>query len=130
MTARWIYSFFVLVILISCSKKTFDTPLNLKALPVSSSTAINETRALRDYAEKLNKIDTEKIISQLENQKEREQFKHRIIDLKVSYNKCVDKLNDVEKAAANDKAEKLRELKENMAELDAIWKYLIVNYKI
>ncbi|MBC7537357.1 MAG: hypothetical protein H7281_00945 [Bacteriovorax sp.] len=116
--------------LISCSRKDFEKEIVLKPVPLTVSLAVDEANELRDFAEKLNKIDIDKVLNQLKQKTEKEKFKYRIVDLKIAYNKCVDKLQEVENAHPKVKMKKIRGLKECMVELDAVWKYIIVNYKI
>ena len=53
-----------------------------------------------------------------------------MIDFRIIYNKCVDKMNEFGNANENDKVNKMAELKELKYELDAIWLYIVNNYKI
>jgi predicted nucleotide-binding protein (sugar kinase/HSP70/actin superfamily) len=85
---------------------------------------------MRPVCCEINKIEVDKILSQLKNKAEKEKFKYRIVDLKNAYNKSVEKLQEIEKLHPKDTNKKIRELKEDMAELDAIWKYIIANYQI
>lgn len=119
----------LLVAFSSCSKKSFTNKIDLKPVP-SVTVAVNEASQLRNYAEKLNSINIEEIISRMNKKAEKEQFKFRILDFKTAYNKSVDLLKDVENIQTKDKAKKMRELQEKMSELSAIWAYLITNYQI
>jgi hypothetical protein len=130
MLLKFVLSFIFLINLTSCSMKNFEKEIRLKPVPLTVSFAGNEASVLREYAEKINKIEVDKILSQLKNKAEKEKFKYRIVDLKNAYNKSVDKLQEIEKLHTKDTNKKIRELKEDMAELDAIWKYIIANYQI
>ncbi|MDD4975185.1 MAG: hypothetical protein PHY93_12580 [Bacteriovorax sp.] len=44
----------------------------LKPVPLTISLASNKARELRDYAEKINKIEIDKVLSQLKNKSEKE----------------------------------------------------------
>jgi hypothetical protein len=130
MMIKFLLLVILLTNLISCSRKNFEKEIVLKPVPLTVSLAVDEANELRDFAEKLNKIDIDKVLTQLKQKNEKEKFKYRIVDLKIAYNKCVDKLQEVENAHPKGKIKKIRELKECMVELDAVWKYIIVNYKI
>ncbi|MDD4974567.1 MAG: hypothetical protein PHY93_09475 [Bacteriovorax sp.] len=127
---KFALSFILLINLTSCSRKNFEKEIILKPVPLTVSWAGNEASLLRDYADKLKKIDIDKTLSQINNKAEKKKFKYRIVDLKIAYNKCVDKLQEIEKVHPKDTSKKVRELKQDMIELNAIWQYIIANYKI
>ncbi|MDO9181836.1 MAG: hypothetical protein Q7U04_05480 [Bacteriovorax sp.] len=101
----------------------------LKQVPIVVYAA-EEASELREYASKFESIDVAKILLKLKSKAEKEKFKYRILDFKIAYNKCADIVIELESFKTKDKLKKKRELKELLAELDAIWKYLIVNYKL
>ena len=110
--------------------KNFEKKILITSVPNIVLFTEHEAVLLRDYADKINKIDIDKILSEINNKTEKEKFKYRIVDLKTTYNKCVNKLQKVEGSLPKDRNKRNRELKEYMDELDAIWKYIIANYKI
>lgn len=119
----------LLIFFVSCTEN-FEEKINLRPLPVTISTAVDEAMTLREYAEKLNAIDVEKQTALLKTKKEKEEFKFKIAELKGAYNKCVDKLQDIEVKHPKDQSKKMRELKEYLVELDAIWKYTLTHYNL
>ena len=123
-------SLILLITLTSCSMKNFEKKILITSVPNIVLFTEHEAVLLRDYADKINKIDIDKILSEINNKTEKEKFKYRIVDLKTTYNKCVNKLQKVEGSLPKDRNKRNRELKEYMDELDAIWKYIIANYKI
>lgn len=125
----------IVVTFSSCAKKNFEKKIELKPVPETVTSSVNEAKTLREYSEKLKAIDDEKILSQIKEKAEKEKYKYRILDFKIAYNKCVTKLHEVERKSVEstqdkEKLKKTGELKECMNELEAIWQYIIVNYKI
>lgn len=125
---RYILSFIILLVLISCSRADFAQKINLKSVHTPASIKVEEEAKLRDYATKINTIDIDKTLAQLQSKKEKKEFKYRIAELKTAYNKCVDKLDEADKTSFKDK--KIRELKECMFQFAAIWNYILSNYKL
>lgn len=119
----------MLIALFSCTNKNFEKKLALKTVPSTVVSAVHEANQLRDYAVKLNQIDLDENLTLLKNKAEKEKFKYRIVEFKIAYNKCIDKLVEIESPHPKDKDKKIRELQEDMIELDAIWKYITANYK-
>ena len=129
---RWEYViiFFISMIFTSCNRENFEQKIILKSIPDNVVIARVEAGELREYRNKLNSIDVEKILLQLKEKTSKEEFKYRLVDMKIAYNKSVESLQDVEHASPNDIVEKKRKLKESLVQLDSIWKYVYVKYKI
>lgn len=130
MIAKYLLPFIILISLFSCTHKDFEKKLVLKPLPSQVYLVVDESNKLKDYASKLSQIDLDQNLSKLKNKTEKEKFKYRITEFKIAYNKCVDKITEIEGQKAKDKTKQMRELKEDMMELDTIWQYIIANYQI
>ncbi len=130
MIVKYIMPFIILISLLSCTNKDFEKRLIVKSLPVNVSSVTNEANVLRGYAAKLNQIDIDKNLSKLKQKVDKEKFKYRILEFKIAYNKCVDKVVEIEAPNSKDKMKKIGQLKEDMLELDAIWQYIVANYEI
>ena len=102
----------------------------LKSLPTNITIVIDEANQLREYAAKLNQIDIDKELLQIKNKKEKEKFKYRILEFKITYNKCVDKIQEIEKMKQKGNSKEARELDQGLSELSTIWQYIITTYKI
>ena len=89
---------------------------------------LEERRQLKEQVVK--QIDFKKTLTLFKSDSEKDDFKKRLIDFRIAYNKCVDKMNEFGNANDNEKIVKLTELKELKYELDAIWLYILNNYKI
>ncbi len=122
---------FILIsaILFSCSKRNFTHKIELKSVPITLS-AENESRRLIEYYTKFNTIEIDSILNRLKSKREKKEFNYRILEFKIVFNKCIDSLIDIKNADSAIRLKKLRELKEKMNELEALWKYIIVNYRI
>lgn len=115
----------------SCfSKKSFEKEMVLKPLPSKIVLGRAEANQLSDYKIKLQSLDVDKILSQLKNNSEKDNFKDQIINLRNAYNKSVEKLQILEKAQGKNKELKYNQLKDSIIELNTIWKYIIVNFRI
>ena len=53
-----------------------------------------------------------------------------MIDLKIAYDQCLDKVNEVENASDKDKSLKMAELNQLKDELDTVWMYIVHNFRI
>lgn len=122
--------FGAVIILFSCTNKHFEKKMVLKSLPAVVRQNHYEANKLKDYAEKLNQIDLDEELALLKDKTEKEKFKYRIVEFKIAYNKCVDKIEEIESGKAKNKFKAKRQLKQSMVELDAIWQYIITNYRI
>ena len=126
-----IFPIIFLIFFISCSgKKSFKNEMILKILPINIIASTDLGVGLSNYAKSINQINYSKTLSSFKSDAEKNDFKKRMIDFRIVYNKCVDKINDFGNANESDKNNIMIELKELKYELDAIWLYIVHNYKI
>jgi hypothetical protein len=131
MMLKYLVLFVFLFSCCSCAKKkSFEREIVLKSLPSKISYSTESAKELSDYANNIRNVDVDKVLSQIKIKNEQDKFKNQMIILRTAYNKCVDKIAEIEKAYPKDKEIKMKELKEQLYELDAIWKFIIRNYNI
>ena len=131
MKLKNIFPIFLMILFVSCSAKTsFKDEMILKDLPTNTIASTDIGLSLNNYAKSINQINYNKTLSLLKTDVKKDDFRKRMIDFRIIYNKCVDKMNEFGNANENDKVNKMAELKELKYELDAIWLYIVNNYKI
>jgi hypothetical protein len=131
MFLKYALSIIFLLSFFSCSNKTsLKDEMVLKTLPSSITSSQEISNDLAGYASSIKQIDYDKTLSRFESNAEKDEFKKQMLDLRDDYNKCVDKLKEVEHANEKDKIKKMTELRDLKDELDTVWKYVIKNYRI
>lgn len=114
----------------ACDRGETPELRTLERAPSSIGQFSDEARLISDFKKRIERININKKLASIKDEKERVKLRQQFDNLRKTYNRSVIQLEEVKKAEGQDRIEKSQELQVTLNQLQTNWNYIIKNYKI